>query len=240
MTFVDQDELIEEEDDRRWRQSCREAMAELEAKWNDDGKTFAWFSKEPDYSVGALSWWWVDDPKAPCKRIYRFSLIGGGQVSTVENWRWFRWVGGRKKDESDGYPAFRWKNADAFLTYERPQHRLIATPHVAEGVERYRGFIGGFHADCSAEAAVFDKRVPQRIADRVAATFAAIGPCEDVFYALLDGSQGCAICGRPLRDEVSKLIGVGPDCARQNNVPHSLAAASRRLEIRRRILGEEA
>jgi len=55
MTFVDQDELIEEEDDRRWRQSCREAMAELEAKWNDDGKTFAWFSKEPDYSVGALS-----------------------------------------------------------------------------------------------------------------------------------------------------------------------------------------
>ena len=87
---------------------------------------------------------------------------------------------------------------------------------------------------------MFDKRVPQRIADRVAATFAAIGPCEDVFYALLDGSQGCAICGRPLRDEVSKLIGVGPDCARQNNVPHSLAAASRRLEIRRRILGEEA
>jgi hypothetical protein len=45
------------------------------------------------------------------------------------------------------------------------------------------------------------------------------------------------LSSRPLRDEVSKLLGIGPDCARQWQVPHSRAAASKRLELRAKILG---
>jgi hypothetical protein len=29
-----------------------------------------------------------------------------------------------------------------------------------------------------------------------------------------------------------------PDCARQNNIPHSMEAASKRLELRRKLRGE--
>ena len=76
----------------------------------------------------------------------------------------------------------------------------------------------------------------QPIADRVAATLRAIGYDPENFYALLDNSEGCAICGRPLRDEISKLIGVGPSCAHSNDIPHSMEAASKRLERRRELL----
>ena len=76
--------------------------------------------------------------------------------------------------------------------------------------------------------ATFRKRL--RIAQR--------RPQEEIFHALLDPSQGCAFCHRPLRDEISKLVGVGPDCARKHRIPHSMAAANKRLEIRRKILGE--
>jgi hypothetical protein len=210
-------------------------MTKYEAQWNAKRKTFAWFSKEPDYLSGSLCWFWLDDPKAPCKRLFRFSLIGGGQVATVENWRWFRYLGGRKIWPANHYT---WKDDDTYLSYEQPRHGLIVKAHTPAGLVRHHGFIDGYTAECSADAAVFDKHVPQEIADRIAATLAAIGRQEEVFYALLDGSEGCAFCHRPLRDEVSKLVGVGADCARQNRIPHSMAAASRRLELRRKILGE--
>ena len=84
----------------------------------------------------------------------------------------------------------------------------------------------------------FFSRPRPNIADRVAATLHAIDHKPENFFALLDGATGCAFCQRPLTDEISKLIGVGPDCARQSNIPHNLAAANRRLELRRRLLGD--
>jgi hypothetical protein len=41
-----------------------------------------------------------------------------------------------------------------------------------------------------------------------------------------------------LRDELSRLIGVGPACAKQHHIPHSKEAAETRLILRRRLLGD--
>jgi hypothetical protein len=72
--------------------------------------------------------------------------------------------------------------------------------------------------------------------DRIAKTFELMGRHEDYFYALLDGAGRCAFCHKPLKDEVSKLTSVGPDCAKQFGVPHTLAAATKRLELREKLL----
>ena len=45
---------------------------------------------------------------------------------------------------------------------------------------------------------------------------------------------------RPLLDPISKAIGVGPDYAKQNYIPHSLAAANKRIELRRELLRGES
>jgi hypothetical protein len=102
-----------------------------------------------------------------------------------------------------------------------------------------------------AQAALFMPRTPQVIADRVAATFRLLtckhlvgtnvrGPDPENFVALLDRSEQCSICGRPLRDHVSMLLGIGPDCARQLNLPHGLAAANKCQQRRRELLGEQS
>jgi hypothetical protein len=225
----------------RW---CREAMTKLEAARTTEGKTFAWFSNEPDIAEGAFSWFFLEDPTAPCRRIFRFSMIGG-QIKTTETWDWFHWWGKQKPDDIDRM-GWTFEDDSTVLghVYARDNGRLAwlvitVTAHTAEGVQRYRGFVESWIAECSASAVVFGKNVPQEIADRAAATLRLTSrPDIEPFYALLDDSEGCAICGRALRDEVSKLVGVGPDCAKQNGIPHSLQAASKRLELRRKLLGE--
>jgi hypothetical protein len=76
----------------------------------------------------------------------------------------------------------------------------------------------------------------QAIADRTAATLRLIGSDIDNLLALLDSSSGCGICGRTLRDPISKLLGVGPDCARRHHIEHTKAAAERRLARRHELL----
>ena len=207
-------------------QWCREGMAELEAKWRGKGKTFSWFRKEPDYASGYLSWFFLDDPTEPCARVFRFSMIGGGQIKTSQKWDWRQWPDGRTKHDTWG----TWKDDNTVLCRVDRYPTVTVVAHASTGVQRYRGGIDGHLSDCPASAAVFDRRVPQEIVDRVAATPAATTVDEDTFYALLDFSEGCAFCRRPLRDEISKLVAVGPDCARKHGVPHSMAAASKRLE----------
>jgi hypothetical protein len=69
----------------------------------------------------------------------------------------------------------------------------------------------GEHYEMNAEAVVLHGK-RQEIADRAAATFRLIDTKVDNFFALLDGAKGCAVCGRALREEMSKLVGVGPCC----------------------------
>jgi hypothetical protein len=143
-------------------------------------------------------------------------------------------------DRVDGIPRF--------ICYE-PQLRITAD--AGDGLRRFTGIIDGVRCEMTPKAALFLPGTPQSVADRVAATFRlltradGIGasvrhPDPDNFMALLDRSERCCVCGRALRDHVSTLLGVGPDCARQMRLPHNLDAANRILQRRKQLLGAES
>jgi hypothetical protein len=95
----------------------------------------------------------------------------------------------------------------------------------------------GNYSELNAQAVVLTKGY-QEVAERTAETFRLMDDDAEHFFALLDGTSGCAICGRALRDEISKLVGVGPECASQYRIPHNKEAAERRLTLRRKLLGQ--
>jgi hypothetical protein len=214
--------------------SCASGMREEEAKWRLAGKVLSWIDPEPVW-VSAADWHWGTeaeywygatesgarfpfDPTEPCNRILRFSLIGGGQIKVNEEWRFYRFPPMEDRLHTD-------------------RVRLSVKAHTEDGLVSTTGLIDWLSYEMTAKAVVFGGNTSQVIADRVAATLRAIDTDPNNFHALLDGSTGCAICRRALRDEVSKLVAVGPDCARRFNVPHNVAAANRRLERRRALLG---
>jgi hypothetical protein len=229
-------ELTDEEITRQWFENSIGRMLEREREWDAQGVPFYWISPYP---------WWINptdwdlygfpgpgdcslfaEPTEPTRRFYRFSLIGGGQVVLVENWRWFRLLAG-----------------DTLSDYDAAGDEIRVTAHVDNEVVRHNGRIkyGVGPSELSAKAVTFKPGTPYPLVERVGRTFAAMaddfgGPDLDKVLALLDGSSGCAICGRDLKDEISKLVGVGPSCAKQFGIPHSMAAASKRLRLRQQIL----
>jgi hypothetical protein len=156
-------------------------------------------------------------------------LIGGGQMKITEHWV-----------PVPDQPGRVWRGRTI----------LAIAAHNTDAQLRYcHGEIKSVWTDMQSAAIVLHGRAEcaQAVADRAAATLRALTadensevtqPDRDRFYALLDGSVGCCVCGRALGDEVSKLLGIGPNCARRWNVPHSRAAAATRLRLRREILGE--
>ncbi len=170
--------------------------------------------------------WWIyadiPDPIVPCERIIRFDLIGGGQIKAIEKFR-------KHGPEPDGFSMMIRDELELHVT----AHRGDVIKH-ARGVYTYADLRGPGEMNCY--AVVFSPDADQEIADRVAATFRAIGDSSDSFFAMLVGGLHCAFCNRPLRDELSRLIGVGPDCAQQHRIPHSHAAAEKRLVLRRGLL----
>jgi hypothetical protein len=220
---ADLDRLADE-----WKAYLKKAMQAQETEWRAGAKVVSWIDPEPVW-VSASEWDWGDspemgfppDPPAPCKRIFRFSLIGGGQIRVTEDWRYSEMPS----------PVPPWLNS------YRP--RLMVRAHTSEGLVSVAGRIEHICSEMIAKAVVFVRGASQTIADRVAATLRAIDVQSANFHALLDGSEGCAFCRRPLRDEISKLIGVGPDCARQHRIPHNAVTANKRLELRRKLLREQ-
>jgi Family of unknown function (DUF6011) len=222
---------------------AREYMTECEQEWRAAGLMVAWIDTHPKW-VSVVHWSWRNDqhtweplidPEGSCRRAWRFTLIGGGQIKITEYWT--------------DRPLFV---GDTFLPREE-RTTLTVSAHTAQGLRVHHGEIDGAVAEMSAYAVLLRGagEQTQAIAERAALTLRALTACDesseecthpdrDRFYALLDGATGCSICGRPLRDEVSKLVGVGPDCARQWGIPHSRAAASKRLELRKKMLGEAA
>jgi Family of unknown function (DUF6011) len=211
-------------------------MREKELAWTKAGYCYAWMiDPEPTFCVAAdWSMLFVDepdvhtfprpvlyafpDPATPCTRILRFSLLGGGQIRTQEHFE------ATRPDWIDLAPVWCSKI------------KLKVTAHLGDVITTAIGQkYEGYHGEMNAQAVVLS-RGSQDIADRVAATFRLINNEAVNFFALLDGSTGCAICGRALRDGISKLIGVGPECARENRVPHNKEAAERRLALRHKLL----
>jgi hypothetical protein len=221
-------------DDYDFAPGAREHMAKCEREWCAAGLTVAWIDTRPKW-LSITDWSWpqdclgpaiLTDPVKACRRTWRLSLIGGGQIRVTEHW-----------SDRTLFPGDSvWKNK--------------TTLAVAAHTDRVcHGGLGGACAEMSAHAVLLRGVGDgvQAVADRVAATFRALtsddsGDCtppeRDRSHALLDGTRGCSICRRPLRDKLSKLLGVGPDCARTWNIPHSRAAASRRLELRAQMLGD--
>lgn len=204
--------------------SALEAKAKAEAEWQRLGNVYAFVQPEPywisfaDWSIYAN----IEDPKVPCDRVIRLDLIGGGQIKVVEKFR-----------------KLHFKDNTYIITSSKPE--LHVTAHCEAGIKRAHGaFTYANLRGCSemnCYAVVFLPGTDQAIVDRVAATFKAISDVAENFYAMLVSGLHCAFCNRPLRDELSRLIGAGPDCARQYHVPHSHAAAEKRLELRRKLLG---
>ena len=147
-------------------------------------------------------------------RRFRLSLIGGGQIRVAETF-------------------VNWEN---YVTCYQPNLRVQA--ETANGLRTYNGIISdGAMCEMATYAALFLPKTPQDIVDRTAATLRLINNDADNFSALLARGDRCCVCRRPLQDHLSKLLGIGPDCAKQMRLPHNLEAANRILQRRKELLG---
>ena len=203
------------------QEDLAERNASLVWSWIDERPVWA---SPVDWTCG--DWGVLPEPDGPIQRRFRLTLRGGGQILVSELFKRF---GGR------GTPIF---------ACIRPQLRVTAD--AGNGLRRFTGVVDGIGCEMTPKAVLFGPGTPQSIADRVTATFRlltradGIGtsvrhPDPDNFMALLDRSERCCVCGRTLRDHVSTLLGLGPDCARQMKLPHNLDAANRILKRRRRF-----
>ncbi len=204
-----------------WESLC-EAMLKQEEKWRQRRQTFAWVDQRPNW-LSVTSWECADVlgyPDKPYTRTFRLSLLGGGQIKVMQDF------------VPMGSP---WHND--VICY-KPRLRVQAATD--EGLRTADAVIDGPCYEMSANAVVFSGRVPQAIADRTAVTLRLIDFNTDNFVALLARSNRCCCCGRPLKDEVSKLLSIGPNCAKAMRLPHNAVAASRVLARRRELLGDES
>jgi hypothetical protein len=190
-----------------WEWAC-EGMLECKAKWRQRGDVFAWIDEKPAW-VPAVHWYLgiLEDPEKPGKRRFRLELIGGGQIRVTENFK-------------------LWRHAPMGLFCYKTQLQVQAhTDDDVLKVVRNGVLSGGKFCEMATCAVVFPRGTPQEIADRTAATLRLIDAASvdgrDNFYALLAHGEQCGCCGRPLKDEISKLVGVGPDCARTLRLPHT-------------------
>jgi hypothetical protein len=217
-------------------------MVREEVEWRAQDCAVAWIDVRPKY-LAICDWtsteskvsdidrdtgWFVPRPSSPCKRIWRFSLLGGGQLKLTEHW------------VNDPSPLWR--------TWNRRTDVAIAA-HVEDQLVRAHGRLEHVCGEMRTDAVVLRGNT-QELADRAAHTLQLLtaadqndectSPDPERFAALLAAGQRCACCNRPLRDEVSKLLCIGPDCAAKLNIAHNTKAANRRLELRRQLLGTHA
>jgi Family of unknown function (DUF6011) len=207
-------------DCRFWGNAVDEILKE-ESKWRQLNQTFAWVDEKPTWAP-TTEWETIAElakPTKPCARQFRLALIGGGQIKVTEE-----------------YYFIRYEGLDPWLScFDR--RNLCVQAETKDGLYTAHGVIDVAVSEMSADAVVFPGQVPQAIADRVAATFRLINSRDD-FMALLLTSDRCGCCGRPLKDEVSKLLNIGPNCAKRLRLPHDVSTANRVLARRRELLGD--
>src|SRR5262245_31030239 len=200
---------IDPKEDGFFESACHGVLLE-EDYWRQCNLVWAWIDEKPVW-VSAVDWEppaLLPTPEKPCVRTFRLSLLGGGQIKVVEKFEPFT-----------DFPELH------TICYE-PQ--LTVQAEIDGALRVCRGVIShGAVREMATYAVLFPPRTPQEIADRTAATLRLIGASAENFSALLARGEQCCMCHRPLRDHVSTLLGIGPDCAKQFNLPHSLEAATR-------------
>jgi hypothetical protein len=216
-------------DDGFYESACH-GILEQEDFWQQCRLTVAWIDERPVW-VSAADWGMsiLPNPPKPSVRQFRLSLLGGGQIRVQEV---FERMGGFDEATLRFPPELR------TICYQ-PQLRV--TTDAGDGLHRYDGVLShGMVCEMATYAVLFRPGTPQSVADRTATTLRLINLDSNNFMALLDRSEHCCVCRRPLRDEVSKLLGIGPDCARQMGLPHNLTVANQILARRRELLGDGA
>jgi hypothetical protein len=229
-------EQIHDELDVPFETSTRKDIVKHERLWRDAGWVVSWVDRRPKYSC-TTDWGGsaeiVVGMTAPGERSWRFSMIGGGVIEVIETWHALAWI-----------PKLG----------VRLRHvlRVVTEPNGARRV--YVGKLESVGGEMWAHAVLMPRYAmfAQPVADRVAQTLRALtdvdeqsdggkwtDPAPARFYALLDGSLGCAVCHRPLTDELAMSIGAGPDCARAWKIPYNCEAAATRAKLRAEILGEK-
>jgi hypothetical protein len=215
-----------EDADGFFESACHYAL-EQEDFWRQCGLVWAWVDDRPDW-VSPVDWdlCLLERPTHEMTRTFRMTLLGGGQITVREQFE-------RSKvaPEQEGEPLYCF------------DPNLRVTADAGNGLQRFSGIIEKCICEMSTHAVLFLPGTPQSIADRVAATFKLLGaprcpPDRDNFMALLDRSEQCCVCRRPLRDHPSTLLGIGPDCAKQMGLPHGLQAANKIIQRRRELLGD--
>ena len=79
-----------DDEDGLFKSACH-GMLRSEDFWQQCGLVFAWIDPKPAW-ISAADWSpYIDDgfpsvPTKPCRRIFRLSLIGGGQIRVTEHW----------------------------------------------------------------------------------------------------------------------------------------------------------
>jgi hypothetical protein len=207
-----------------------ENMLEYEGFYRQCNLTWAWITPMPVRvePTGLHTVCDLPNPETQMTRVFRLTLIGGGQIKMSEKFE--PWIHGPHEDAL-GFPHTICCAVDLRLTAAAGDGPL----------RRYSGAIDERCCEMRAAAALFVAGTPQDIADRTAATFQLIeaegASPRDNFMALLDRSETCCVCRRPLRDHVSTLLGIGPDCARRVGLPHSIGVAGQIVGRRHELLG---
>jgi hypothetical protein len=221
----------EPDDEDGFFESGCHGMLEQEDFWQQCQLVWAWIDERPVW-LSPVHWDLeiLPEPTEPTTRRFRLSLLDGGQITVSETFK--LWAPPPTPGKQDFY---------------RARCDLRVTADAGDGLRRFTGALDGTGCEMVAQAVLFLPGTPQSIADRVAATFRLLtyadrvgtnvrGPDPDNFMALLDRSERCCMCNHPLRDHVSMLLGIGPDCAKQLRLPHGLEAANRILQRRRELL----
>src|SRR5262249_1181057 len=179
MTMLNKTAPLSAEEEPDFLQFALEGVAKSENEWHAAGAVFSWIDPYPVWvSAGDWSEYLGDgfprDPLKPCRRIIRFSLIGGCQIRVVESWA-------NQLPFDDGIKV--WCAADS---------KLVVSAHTDQGLRRYRGHLShGAICEMATYAVVFDPGTPQSVANRTATTLRAIDNKADNFHALLDGTTDC-------------------------------------------------
>jgi hypothetical protein len=227
--------------------------------WTTRKMVWSWIG-DKDWQFGFLGWFFLKEPARPCRRFIRFSLPDSGQLRVMEKFVPYHdahsCMGYRDSCKGDtcychNEPTSRAHTFTYYHQIRRPETTgkfyllteayLLATAEIDGRLHHFRGTLLDTPAgEMNATAMVFSPGTPQIVADRCAKIFQLTMENQDgdTFYALLDGTTRCAICRHKLCDEISKLVAVGPDCAQRYGIPHSLEAASKRLELRKKLLSE--
>ena len=90
-------------------------------------------------------------------------------------------------------------------------YRLFVYDHPASRMPLHRGYFGGYGHSVFTDG-------PQEITDAATATLWRVHRNKAEAFI---GMPFCGVCRRPLTDDTSRALGIGPDCARLLGIPHS-------------------